>query len=122
MMYASTALTTAKALIDTPEKWTQGDMARDRRGNGMSATEPGAVCFCSLGALSKIVNGNGLSAAYRHSVLVLGEVMANEKLSDYNLAFRHIHHYNDKHTHHFWMGMFDRAIEIAKKRESNENL
>lgn len=38
------------ALLDSPEKWTQGCAARDAAGNPVSATSSEARCWCLIGA------------------------------------------------------------------------
>lgn len=37
-------------LLDSPEKWTQGDYARTKRGRSTDATSRSAVCWCLVGA------------------------------------------------------------------------
>lgn len=48
-------LRAAKALIDTPEKWTQRVYARDSMGFTCESENSAAVCFCSLGALFRVI-------------------------------------------------------------------
>jgi len=40
-------------LLSSPEKWTQGVIARDATGFGCDATDDDAVCWCLTGALVK---------------------------------------------------------------------
>lgn len=42
-----------RELLDSPEKWTKGAIARDSKGNLVSYNSPNAVCFCLLGAIYK---------------------------------------------------------------------
>lgn len=44
-------LRAARALVDTPEKWTQGVYATDSDGNTVPPEDDDAVCFCLSGAL-----------------------------------------------------------------------
>lgn len=46
-------LTEARELITPPERWTRGWYARDAEGREVDATDPNAVCFCSIGALCR---------------------------------------------------------------------
>jgi len=47
------ALINARELI--VNGWTQSYSARDSYGNFVSATDPNAKCFCTLGALERVV-------------------------------------------------------------------
>lgn len=47
-------LEVAKALISSPEKWTQGVSARDARGRHVDYGSQQARCWCVLGAMMKI--------------------------------------------------------------------
>lgn len=40
-------------LLDKPEKWTQGFIARDESSNPTAPLDDYAVCWCLLGALDK---------------------------------------------------------------------
>jgi hypothetical protein len=44
---------TARALIATPQTWTQGEFARDASGNPVSWRSPEAARFCLWGALNR---------------------------------------------------------------------
>ena len=44
----------ARALIATPEAWTQGEFARDAYGEPVSWRSPRAVQFCLWGALNRV--------------------------------------------------------------------
>lgn len=52
-MYDKKTLIKARKLIDTPEKWTQGALARKKAGHVSDIDGKGAVCFCALGAIIK---------------------------------------------------------------------
>ena len=58
IMKDSTALIKAFDLISTPGKWTKGTYARDISGEEVYPDSESAVCFCSLGALMKVTNGD----------------------------------------------------------------
>ena len=53
----------AAARILVPGQWTQGTNARDPSGRGVSAREPGAVCWCAWGAIIK-EGGEGMSSNF----------------------------------------------------------
>jgi hypothetical protein len=49
--YARELLARARALIERPERWTQGAMARGAGGEAVAATSPRACRWCAYGAL-----------------------------------------------------------------------
>lgn len=53
-MTALEELRAARALIDTPEKWTQGAYALDANGKSTDPKSDVAVCFCISGAFWRI--------------------------------------------------------------------
>lgn len=97
-------LRAAKALIDTPEKWTQGKYARDAEGHALDHSKDGfagAVCYCAVGAL--------WAAAGSFDEAAVSRVR--------DAAGTHIlHPWNDdpERTHPEVMAAFDRAIAAAE--------
>lgn len=56
MTYAPEVLTALRAvreLISVPERWTKGAGARKANGYRVKFSDPGAVCFCLMGAMSR---------------------------------------------------------------------
>ena len=51
-MNAAEILISALTLIDTPEKWIKGALAKDAKGRSVPTTGNEGVCFCSVGAIS----------------------------------------------------------------------
>ena len=93
-------LTEARALIDTPEKWTQKTSSRDCKGSPLErATDPNAVCFCSLGALDKAAR-NFVESDRAYKFL-------------YKLTSGDVSGFNDTHSHSEVMELFNRAISLA---------
>ncbi len=92
-------LIAARKLIESPEKWTQGEMARDADGN-MTISEDKTVCRCALGACMSIQAGDGYRAmrASLNAQLPAGHIR--------------VHEFNDapKTTHADVLALFDRAI------------
>lgn len=112
-MKISEALIQGKSLIQNPEHWTQGAFARNREGDRRWSNDEDAVCFCSLGAVSRVTNrledrtdpqGNDI---YYHITHYL-ETAMGEPVSTFN----------DEHTHTEVMAMWDKAIEAAKRAEA----
>ena len=56
-MKTSQVLMQALDIIDTPGKWTKEVYARDRDGSPTFPNSNNAVCFCSLGAVQKVLTG-----------------------------------------------------------------
>ena len=113
----------AKALIDTPEKWTQDAFARDVHGNPTSwyakalGREP--VCFCAIGAVRKASNSippDEIISYAQDGITVLTEDFlgyVSKKL--YGVS---IESFNDRVKHFEVMGLFDEAIKEAKALET----
>lgn len=103
-------LIAAKALIDTPEKWTQEEMARDAYGKITDYEGESATCFCSLGAACKVTAGSGFT--YGYLVRALSAAGDGTYIVDFN----------DSHTHAEVMAVWDKAIDKAKAQAVVENL
>jgi len=41
-------------LLEAPERWTQGEYARDEKGDYICSRSSRAVCWCLMGAVSKV--------------------------------------------------------------------
>lgn len=99
-------LIAAKALIDTPEKWTKGALARKSLTSPFSCAtrDPEATCWCAMGALVHVTPP--LSFAVARAEWLLRRSMGTS-----------IPVFNDGHhtTHADVMDAFDRAIELAKE-------
>lgn len=104
-MKQSEILIKAKGLIDTPEKWTQGEFARSEKGLSVQPTSPRATCFCSVGAIRKI--GSRGCGGVHISYDLLSGVMGGSVIN-----------FNDTHTHAEVMAAWDEAIKIAREKEN----
>jgi hypothetical protein len=102
-MTPSEILRKAKALIDTPEKWTKGSNARSMGGFKVSAYDESACKFCSIGALSKANNGD---KRYSDIYYYLDAAMVTR-----------VSAFNDTHTHAEVMAKWDEAIALAEADE-----
>lgn len=95
-------LTRARAIIENPQNWTKGEMARDAGGRLVVSHSPDAVCFCAVGALRR--------AAY--------ELCIDRFPSFYTLqkwcGTEPVPLFNDTHTHADVLALYDRAIEAAR--------
>ena len=125
----------AFVIICTPETWTYGAMARDGRGVMSSPNSPDTVCFCSIGALQKIMTDEGLnlgSMAYATAIDLLSSAsLALSKqnvdcdivrLNDSNPTFK-VMLTNDSSKHYEVLSWWREAIAKAKqKSEADEAL
>lgn len=107
MSTTAAVLRRAKALIDTPAKWTKGALARDAAGTRLpwSARPPydGAVCFCAEGALAKAA---GESLPHR-PWMAMQEAVGTDSLFEWNDE--------PTTTHAEVMAAFDRAIAACEQ-------
>ena len=92
----------AKALIDTPAKWTQHADARRSNNIPCSYANPDAICFCIVGAVWRA--SGEFSKAFH-----LVQWQAQEE-------GRHVVQFNDHPdtSHNDVMAFFDRAIALAE--------
>ena len=100
-------LKAARALIDTPEKWTKGAYGRTADHSPTSYRDPRAVCHCMLGALRSIGPADWLRQ----------EELVEDVMTGYG-HHSHIPTFNDAPTttHADVLAVFDMAIERAEAR------
>lgn len=104
-MKESERLRAAKALIDTPSKWMQGDYS------DLPQNLKGSCQFCSLGAIRRTYADRGepfygdVNKSSTYLETALDELDADEG---------DVPTFNDTHTHGEVMQMFDKAIELAE--------
>jgi hypothetical protein len=106
-MKSSEFLKKAKALIDTPSKWTTGAWAKNAAGTHVMPENPGSVCFCTTGAMFRIEHD-----------LNLHDVTLNKAVEYVKGAMntRHIPDFNDSHTHAEVMAAWENAISTAESK------
>lgn len=96
-------LIAARALIDTPDKWTQHTYARNPHGEITFPEEGDAICFCGQGAVFRVLgnsNSDRLDAALEALNQAAGCYFV--KLND-----------DPATTHADVLAVFDRAIAAA---------
>lgn len=94
-------LRAAKALIDTPEKWTRRAYAKTSQGVACLFSDEAAQCFCALGAI------------FRVTPSLDREVAAVDAIKR-AMGVNYIPSFNDYHSHAEVMEAFDRAIAAAE--------
>ena len=108
-------LIAARALIDTPAKWTQGANQRDSEGNStVRLTGHPVVSRCASGAIqSSAVEGNLISG---ECSILLDHFQRTIEMRTGSL-YSSVMHWNDypERTHAEVMQAFDLAIEDASR-------
>ena len=108
-------LESARQLISDPRRWTVHYLAEDETGYPVDFDSDKATCWCSLGALRKVVNKDHRD----WDVAITKEVLAHKYLRDaINLHPKggaSLAHFNDTHTHQEVMELWDSAIKLAKQ-------
>ncbi len=96
-------LVAARALIERPERWTQGAYRRDAEGD--KCDEDHAVCWCVEGAMLHVSNRYSYEYHNAHRLLVVAT----------GTSLTGAEHWNDwpSRTHQQVLATFDRAIELA---------
>lgn len=88
-------LVKARALIEDPERWTQGAWARDAWGNKTLDSRDNAVAFCVAGAMCR----------------VSGDMVPRDAWAAFELAAGDgISRFNDAQTHADVLAVLDKAI------------
>lgn len=86
--------------LATPERWTQGDFARDALGKGIEERHPAAVCWCLYGAR----NVETQDHTTRMNVADLIQATAQQLPGEFN----------DTHEHAEVLALLDKAIATAE--------
>jgi hypothetical protein len=98
----------AKKLIADPQHWTRGASARNAQGRGVIWNNPGAVSFCSIGALHHAAGPVKKDwRAVDRAFLMLKRAAETRDIADFND--------DPKTTHTDVMVAFDKAIRMAKE-------
>lgn len=107
-MKLSEFLKTAKAKIDTEDKWCQGANAINEKGLEVTPTNPSACRFCTVGVIE-----SGIDEQCELLALDLFEKLIKKNPFHNNLA-----DFNDFNFHPRVMRLWDKAIAKAKEQES----
>lgn len=100
----SERLQQGRDLISKKENWTTGAYVRDTLYNSVSTRSERAFCFCSHGAICKVVPLEESTGDVAHYLrLVMGDIIS----------------FNDSHDHTEVLKAWDLAIELAKKDEEH---
>ena len=92
-----------RALIADPACWTQKTSARDARGKPIASTDPRAVCWCTAGAIHKVMGSSSFGSTEWGLLQNVADTLGVETPI----------HVNDDLGHATTLRMFDLAIEAA---------
>ena len=118
----SEILISAWSLIDTAEKWTKYQSARDGEGYEVPYTSKTAVSFCMTGSVKRAAD------KYRHyprsDRLVMQAFEFLRKSVPPPSQFTVLQHWNDKgaRTHADVADVFARAIKLAQEEEEKNGI
>jgi hypothetical protein len=113
MKTAYEILTEAQDLIRDPAHWTQQVYARNPEGFERNATDSDATCFCSLGALHRVLQPSVFSTTDVLDMFYETRRYLTDATSE-SSRFNYIHEFNDEHTHEQVMAVWDKARELAR--------
>jgi hypothetical protein len=126
MIKMATILARARALMDTPEKWTKSTDGRFGR-NGRAYNSGGntrdlkkATCLCSYGAIRAAVDYDAKAPVKgRNRVACRRQALAKEFVEANGVPFGGLISFNDNEStsHADVMAVFDKAIAAAKARD-----
>jgi hypothetical protein len=109
-----TELLRARKIIENRRHWTRGVAARDRKGIPVTPDDPGASCWCVLGALFRVS-----ADAKQPSTIIAGkkvQLIKSWHLIEAAAGTDRLAEFNDTHSHHEVLDLIDRAIAEARKR------
>ena len=101
-MKPSEVLRAARELICAPERWTQGVLARNAKGNAVKPVSRNATCWCAYGAITRIQESWSWPPFE-----FLDQAMDSP-----------IAKFNDHHPHREVLRRFDKAIALAEQSEA----
>lgn len=112
---SSELLRAAKAVISNPRHFTTGVLARDTDGHSVMPDNEKAVCFCSVGALSKVTPPTREAGELNDQAFIY-LIKVVKPLNYIGVA-----DYSDSHTHAEVMAMWDAAIALAVADETADH-
>lgn len=116
-MKTSEILIEAKKLIKNPDNWIKYARAKTtKHGLGVDPLDEQATCFCAVGAVQKIKNCDVDTAYSCQEANLLSECLPK------TFHLHRIWSFNDnfKTTHNQIIQVFNKAIRLAIKQESQE--
>ena len=109
----SQMLRKAWALIDAPEKWTQGISACNKEQQFRAPHDLDASCFCSFGAIIKSIDQK-YSTIFQNSEIIKSQIDYLKKA----MESRCVAEFNDTHTWEEVKSAWMKAIALAEEDET----
>ncbi|MBC2806583.1 hypothetical protein C3Y94_025875 [Rhizobium ruizarguesonis] len=103
-------LAAGRELLSNPDHWTKGAPARDRKGESIIPYDPKATCFCTIGAIHKVVGPQQLELKRQVVGYLIEALDTGHKVSAILSAFND----HPKTSHDQVLELWDKAIEIAR--------
>lgn len=97
----------ARELISDESRWTQGCPARNTEGRYTPIGSPDAVCFCSIGAICKVMFIDEMKVTGQKATEILRKALPQGWGGS-------ITAFNDTKKHSAIVQLFDRAIDAAR--------
>ena len=103
-------LEAVKALLSSPDKWTQHVYAKMADHKEVDVHSPDADCFCLHGALLRVAP----ETERRHQAIRQIAILLGFATSTILTDMVKIHNFNDAHTYEEVIGLVDRTIAAVK--------
>ena len=113
-------LTRAKAIVTHKDNWTQGEYARNARGNQVQSDDPTAVCWCASGAIER-AGGNIGTTNYAHqqptgtAICAFAQTLPDDHWDGALVPLHAVVNFNDADStsHSDVLAAFDKSIKEA---------
>ena len=109
----------SRQLVAKPENWTQQTMAQNEFKDDVFPTDVNAICFCALGAITKVLNLNLDSVKFtmnleeQEQLLYIRRLVTQQLEED--IRDEYLTEFNDNHTHTEVLNAFDKTIARLEK-------
>lgn len=114
-------LEAGRELLSDLTRWTKGAYARNAKGDPVTECSADAVCWCSMGALRKVIAESTTADDVWRSDVTYGRLnnlrdILNHASQQSTHSCAHILDVNDQGTHEAVLEVWAKAIEDAKEK------
>ena len=103
-------LDAAADLIEPEGSWTQGSYAKDAAGRQVLSTDESAVCWCAVGAITRVSGGGLPAASARRHLAAFCNLRQTEDITDWNDW--------SGREHSGVVGTFRKAAALAREQQA----